>query len=166
MKTTGQTRRVVPAAQNRRAVYPARIIPCCSAFALPVGSGLASAPVSSGQLDVTDRTGTRIRSNGRHFLPLCPWYLKGYQLRPKQKKQGVSEMEIILKELKKVALTLVGMDILIFAGGLLCRVNPLTMLISLLFGSLFTLANFMLLGKSLPESLHQASFACETVYDC
>ena len=27
-------------------------------------------------------------------------------------------MEIILKELKKVALTLVGMDILIFAGGL------------------------------------------------
>ena len=56
-------------------------------------------------------------------------------------------MEIILKELKKVALTLVGMDILIFAGGLLCRVNPLTMLISLLFGSLFTLANFMLLGS-------------------
>ena len=56
-------------------------------------------------------------------------------------------MEIILKELKKVALTLAGMDILIFIGGLLFRVNPFTMAISLVFGSLFTLANFMLLGS-------------------
>lgn len=55
-------------------------------------------------------------------------------------------MEIILKELKKVAVTTGIIAVLTLAVGLLCGANPLSLLISLLFGCMFTLANFYLLG--------------------
>lgn len=56
-------------------------------------------------------------------------------------------MEIILKEMKKQAITLSILVVILFPIGILCGVNWLTMLLSVLFGSLFTLANFMLLGS-------------------
>lgn len=56
-------------------------------------------------------------------------------------------MDIILKEMKKVAVTLGILFVILFPIGLLCGIGWLEMLVSLLFGSLFTLANFMLLGS-------------------
>lgn len=55
-------------------------------------------------------------------------------------------MEVILKELKKIAVTVGAIDVLTLTVGLLCGAGFFSMLISLLFGSLFTLANFYLLG--------------------
>ena len=55
-------------------------------------------------------------------------------------------MEIVLKELKKVVITTGVIDALALTIGLLCRMNFLPLLVSLLFGSLFTNANFYLRG--------------------
>lgn len=56
-------------------------------------------------------------------------------------------MEIILKELKKVAVTVGIIAVLTLLVGLFCGAGFLSMLVSLLFGGLFTLANFYLLGS-------------------
>ena len=56
-------------------------------------------------------------------------------------------MNIILQEMKKISITLGVMAVILFPVGIVCGTDWLNMLLSLLFGGLFTLANFMLLGS-------------------
>ena len=55
-------------------------------------------------------------------------------------------MDFIWKEMKKIAVVLGLMAAAVLAVGGFCGIGLPELLISLLFGSLFTLANFMLLG--------------------
>ncbi len=69
-------------------------------------------------------------------------------------------MNIILQELKKIAVTLGILTLLLLPLGLLPTVGFARMGISLLFGDLYTLANFFLLGnicdKVCRKTPHQA----------
>lgn len=55
-------------------------------------------------------------------------------------------MELILKEMKKVAVTIGLMAAVLLTAGAFWDVDWQKLLLSLLFGGLYTLANFMLLG--------------------
>lgn len=71
-------------------------------------------------------------------------------------------MGIILTEMKKIAVTLGIMAVVLFPVGLLLGTSPLTMLVSLLFGSLFTLANFLLLGSICDKASRKAPHKAKT----
>jgi len=56
-------------------------------------------------------------------------------------------VNVAFNEIKKLAVTIGILALILFPIGLICGVDWLKMLVSLLFGGLFTLANFLLLGS-------------------
>ena len=56
-------------------------------------------------------------------------------------------MGVAIKDLKKFAVTVLLLDGIVLVAGLLLGAGALSLLVSLLFGSLFAMANFLLLGS-------------------